>query len=940
MGGSKKQTIGYNYFLGMHLVLARQIDALLQIKMASKPAWRGVLANGRGVVHQPELFGGQKREGGFSGAFDLLDGDNAQPINDYLQSQHGALTTAYRGVASLVFRRPNIGANSARLPDMEFKLCNFAGIHRGWEVPTALINAEASGGGAAIYITFDTTMSMGENNKLETAKTALAALMRSLKGTSNSVRLVAFSNVIHDAIERFECTDANYEELALWMEAYTELSFGGDWTLAVASAPAFFATDASIPRNLGTGVLGSPGLFGLGTGSASSEARRKIVIFISDGGPTPSTVAPAAATLNSIPNVEVFCINIQDPDISYALVLDNTPSDGVPVVGSGDPYFLLSALSGATLMWADMNPAHIIRCLWTDPMRGGVAQESEIGDSFVEAANLFYAERFGLSVPFRGADLVESDRLEVERHADAVSYRSRRTGKIELKVIRNDYDPEDLPVLDSSIILEWSGLEKATRSETPNQLTVVYTKRDNGETASITNTNIAGVRRAGRVIPGEPVEYPFCTVASLAKRLCLRDLSVQDRPLLSGTLRLAYLPQELEIGEPFIINEPILGINNVIVRVLNSQEGDGTDNSVLISVTEDRYAMPLLSDGEGTIPTTLPTPRAEPSPFRVVQETPYYLMVLDQTQAEVDSALVDEPDLGTLLATGTKSTPAHLNITVANDLGAGYEAAGDVNFSPSIVTLSALSSEADDVVVTVPLSSELNGILPNSLAVIGTEIIRIDDFTDNGSNIDITIGRGCLDTVPVAHAIDARIVFIQNVDPLDTQYISGDVLSVKLLTNLNSEKLSLFSAPVDTVTMASRAIRPYPPGRFKLSGSYEQNRLVGDVVLSWVHRDRTMQTTLVPEDHDDAGIGPEVGVTYRVTVTALDALGDEISTVTDVNVGSTTTYDWNDTTALPSATVKLRFAVASVRGGYESWQKPSIDTVTLLPPANLVGVEL
>ena len=942
MGRGKKQTIGHRYGTGLHKVLCRQIDALLAIKLAEKDAWRGQLKSGQSSINKPDLFGGTKREGGFSGFFDLLDGNPAQAINDYLASQLGALTSAYRGVVSLVWRRPYIGANSARLPNMAYKIFNATGIAMGWELETALIGTEMGGGGASIYIAMDTSLSMA-GVPLATQKEALAGFVRSLKGTTNSVRIVAFSGPINGSIERFDCTDDDYEDIALWLEAYTTLSFGGDWETAVASAAAFYDEDENLERRLDDGALigGIGSLSGFLGGAVNTEGRRKVMIFTSDGVPETDTVAPAVAELATIAGLEVFAFNIDLTDTTYTGQLDNTPGDGVPVIPSGNPGALQLAFAGVMLSWADMNPAHVIRCLWIDPMRGGVADASEIGDSFAEQADLFFAEGFGLSVPLRGSDQVQADRLEVERHVDAISFRSRRTGKIELKAIRNDYNPDDLPVLDSSIVLEWTGLERVMRSETPNQLTVVYTKRDNGEPASVTRTNVAGVRRAGRVIPGQPIEYPFCTTADLATRLCLRDLSVQDRPLLAGSLRLAYLSPDLEIGEPFILHEPILGITNVVVRIMELQEGDGRDNSVYVKISEDRYALPASGViGDPTTPPTPVVPRAQPSPHRVVQEAPYYMMVLDQTQDAVDDALVTEPDLGVLLATGTKATAAHRDVTVAVDAGGGYEGADDVQFVSSVLTTTALTSEADDTVVTVALSSELNGITANSLALIGTELVRIDSFADNAGDIDITIGRGCLDTVPVAHDIGARLIFLQTADPRETQYLAAETIDVKLLTNMTGSTLSLYAAPVDSVTFASRAIRPYPPGRFKLNDSYEQDQFTGDVVLTWVDRDRTLQTTPVPEDHDDTGIGPEAGTTYRVRAEALDSDGDVISTVTDTNVGALLTYDWDDATVLPSGTVRVRFSVASVRDGYESWQRPAITMLVLLPPGDLTLEEI
>ena len=913
----KRATVGYETYLGLHLVLCRQIDALLEINAAEKEAWRGQLANGGSVIRLPELFGGSEKEGGIVAAFDLANGNPSQPINDYLASVLGPLTPAYRGVVSLIWRKGYFGTTN-RLPAMNHKIFNVAGIHRGWRPDTALIGVQGSVASASIYIAMDLSGSMFFNGEEATQRAAQAAFVRSMKGSSNiSVRVVGFSTEVVGSIERFDCSDDDLEDIAVFIEGLINPNFQSeDYTVAFGSAAAFFAADAALPRSIPSA----------GFGDVVSATRRKVLILTGANvlPDPPEPPGPAQAILNAIPGVEVFAFNINNPDPSYHANFDNTPQDGVPNVPNNNPSALTTALQRSALYWADVNPAHIIRCLWTDPMRGGIADESEIGDSFADAADLFFAEGFGLSVPFRGADLVQADRLEVERHVDAVSYRSRRTGKIEIKPIRNDYVVADLPVLDSSIVMEWAGLDRTSRGEVPNQLTVVYTKRDNGKKASVTRTNVAGVRRAGRVIPGEPVEYPFITLPSLATRVCLRDLSVQDKPLLTGTLRLAYLPPELEIGEPFIINEPLLGINNVVVRITESQEGDGRDNSVTVKILQDRYTLPEADvTGEPEIPPPPTTVRPQASPVRVVQEAPYLLWVNDTSQAEVDAALAANPATGVLVATGTKATAAHRDITLAVDAGGGYEDEGLFDFVTSAVTLTALTSEADDVLVTVANSTDLTGITANSLALIGSELVRIDTLVAAGSNVNITIGRGCLDTVPASHAIGARIIFLQNANPAETQYVAPAALDVKLLTNLTTETLSLSAAPVNEVAFNSRAIRPYPPGRFKIDGSYASPPSTSGYVLTWVERNRLTQVRALAEDHDDAGITAEVGTTYRVRVEALDEAGAPISTLTDTNVGTALTYTWTPVPA-PSSALFVRFSVASVRGGYESWQRPSI----------------
>lgn len=941
MGAGKKQTIGHRYYIGLHLVLCRQADALLEIRMAAKEAWKGAIAGGRGTFNRPNLFGGDEREGGISGAFDFLRGESTQPINDYLASVLGSLASAYRGAVSVVMRRPYIGANSARLPPMKFKLLNISGIHRGWYPEKAVINAQAIGSGASVYIAWNIPGSTTPT-QLAGMKTWMRSVVASIGTGDTRLFIKRFGLETEGAAGASPYLDSSNMAFVLdWIDSQvveTDPGSSSDWNIAFSDATSFFAAgyDGGAGANFSTGAL-ADGLGSLFTG-ISTEVRtdsvRNIVIVLGVQDPVGTSIAPSQDILDAIPGVEVFAFKLDDTDVADYALIDNTPVDGVPTINSLDPEPGEFLINGLLVAWADMNPAHIIRCLWTDPMRGGIALEAEMGDSFTVEADRFFAEGLGLSPRFNGSS-VEADRLDVERHADCISFRSRVTGKIEIKAIRQDYDPVDLPVLDSSIVLDWAGLERPLGGETPNQLTVVYTKRENGDPASVTRTNIAGVRRAGRVIPAEPVEYPACTVESLATRLCLRDVSVQSRPLLTGQLTLAYFPPDFDIGEPFIINEPKMKIDNVIVRIIEVQEGNGLDNSVVVSVTEDKFAIPSKAASPDAVPLDPILLLAQPSPIRVVQEAPYYLAVIDQTQETVDAALAGEPDLGVLLATGTKATPAHRDITVGIDDGSGYQEAGQAEFVTETQLLANLPAQGDSTVITVPTSPALDGVTANSLALLGEEIVRIDSMTPNGTDVDIAIGRGCLDTVPAEHGAGTSLIFLQRADPREEQFLAGETVAVKLLTNLTSRRLSLFTAPEDTVTFASRAIRPYPPGNLQVNGSLVHDQFVADIVLTWAHRDRTLQTTPIPEDHTAGDIGPEAGTTYRVRAEPLDENGQQIGTITNVNVGAVTTYDWNDATAVPDGTNRIRFTVTAERGGYESWQRTAITTAVLYSPADI-----
>ena len=109
MGSSKKQTVGYRYYMGLHMGLCHgPVDALLAIEAGGRIAWQGAqTAFGTITVNAPELWGGEDREGGVAAVVDVMMGAPDQQPNDYLASQQGADQPAYRGLFGVVVRGPS-----------------------------------------------------------------------------------------------------------------------------------------------------------------------------------------------------------------------------------------------------------------------------------------------------------------------------------------------------------------------------------------------------------------------------------------------------------------------------------------------------------------------------------------------------------------------------------------------------------------------------------------------------------------------------------------------------------------------------------------------------------------------------------------------------------------------------------------------------------------
>lgn len=145
MGSKKKVTIGYKYFLGMHMVICHgPIDSLERIDVAERTAWSGnVTGTSTIYVNNPDMFGGEKKEGGVQGYVDVEFGLSTQPKNSYLVSKLGAIIPAFRGVVSIILKQCYITAITPYPKPWSFLVKRIPG--RDWYNAKAEINGGANG---------------------------------------------------------------------------------------------------------------------------------------------------------------------------------------------------------------------------------------------------------------------------------------------------------------------------------------------------------------------------------------------------------------------------------------------------------------------------------------------------------------------------------------------------------------------------------------------------------------------------------------------------------------------------------------------------------------------------------------------------------------------------------------------------------------------------
>ncbi|MEO8531052.1 MAG: hypothetical protein ABI459_07500, partial [Deltaproteobacteria bacterium] len=588
----KKPVIGHKYKIGVLAIPCLKADAVLALKFGDKIGWRGMNRGGALIVANPSLFGGKKKEGGVSGQIDVQLGGPTQAKNSYLQRVLGGVIPAYRGIVTLVFRQFYWG-NNPYLKPWAVKPVAIACHSGNWYPEKAYISLGATVEETSIYIALDASLSM-VGAKMTAQINAVRGFVLGLKGSRNNIKIVLWNTTITHRIERFEADDADYDDIGDWLLAnIASTSYGGRFDVAVSEAAAFFDdaedVDGFLDGTFGLfdNILGLPDGFNIGT---AHKKPRRVVLFLTDGAPELGTPESAAAILDAIDDVQVYCFNIVDPDTTYTSMLDNTPDDGVPVV-SGTSQDIGLAIGRGFMDHVDMNPVHIIRDVKIDPDSGGSGDPTEIDeDDYMAAADQLYEEGFGLTFFWNDGD---ADKFieEIERHIDAATYTDRRTGKEKIKLIRDDYDINTLPVFDRSIISEW--VEPPTfpqYDELPNYLTLKYTKREDGEVASVSLGNTAGIILRGGT-EAKSVDYRGITVPTLAARVLERDLPVITTPLISGAFRAIYASPDLNRGDAILVVDPSVELPPTVMRIREIKESIGADSSVVIRVSQDKWSL-------------------------------------------------------------------------------------------------------------------------------------------------------------------------------------------------------------------------------------------------------------------------------------------------------------------------------------------------------------
>lgn len=856
MGKSSSIEIGVKYFVAWHVFLAKRVDALLEVRGGDKTAWSGnVSASTMLTINQPELFGGDTDQGGMVGTLAVMMGEADQTPNTYLTATFGDRTVAWRGFTTLAWQGGEYGSNNPYPFKMSAKTFSCYQIWDevpGWYPETAAVLLDgATEGSDPIELDYTGGESFPNIIPVELGD--------------------ALGPVYLDY-----ATGPNPDKFELWIDGEKVLDTGYHGTGGIV-VPTIgpgtlqeeldaYLTGLSLPTET---IVEIPGSYTSATDQWDSVTDRETASFFKS---TPTSMA--TLKIYSPLDSTIWVARMRRPEIG----------------GSG--------------AYA-MNPVHIIVHAHTQSEMGRQPLESIDDASARAAADWYFAQGFGINVRQKVANESPADLIKrVERVAGLSFTRDMSTGLWNFYVANGEYDLESLPVLTDDDIVSFKETPTLP-NDAINSVQVKYFDPDRKETVST-----PWLRALGQVdLYGEiqqTYDFPEIPTGAIANRVAWREALGTITP--SRRFDLVAKPTGaaggINKGQYFRLQLAKRGIADMVCIMGDKKEGTLKSGNLDLTVAQDVYSLPgtvysAVEHGVDTRPSQVPVAIADQLAF----EAPYIEVCTRLSHGDLDAL---PPGVGFLCAAAVVPARSRDFMMTVAPSGGDYEDAAVGDFCPSaIVNESAGFPETN---FTLSGASQLASVEVGDPVIWGAEWCRVDAI--DAVALTITLGRGCADTVRQPHDAGERLFFYRDGAAYDTsEHIDGEDVDIKLLTNTGSQRLDASLATAMSLTFGNRLALPYPPAQVAIGGSPAPTSVSGDIVVTWVHRDRDLQADQLLDD-TDGGVGPNAYT--RIGLRFYDASATLL--VEKLDISGTTA------TGALSVTGDVRMVLFSVNDSGESWQ--------------------
>jgi hypothetical protein len=525
------------------------------------------------------------------------------------------------------------------------------------------------------------------------------------------------------------------------------------------------------------------------------------------------------------------------------------------------------------------NPVHAIQDIITsDWGRVNLPTSSIDTASFDAAVSTLDGENHRYSNVINQAQPAREILEQIVTQIDAALFVEPITNKFVIKLIRDDFDPDDLLVLGPDQILDfmsyqvasWTGGYNTVRIEISTEPETFADQKLPPAAVSVFVQDMAAISGStdGRS-RSITIRHPGLRSLRTARVVAARTLQEVATPLATLRIKCTRDAAVLRPGDAFKLAWPEYNIAGQIFRVQHIDLGSLEDQAVVIDAIRDKFDVnaPLMGD-DATVPDA--PPLILPLEDRVVTEAPAWFV-----RSAAGHGITSVSDIGRglfLAAPAQAESGGYAVRTFSNDLTRDES---DLDSEVPYLAFATLSSnysystEAYDTTVhlTVTASTDVaagfftatateirNG--GKNLLLIDGEILAYESATAlGGSSYRLNnVWRGLLDTVAADHESGAHVWLLSDsIGFRAWQYVGVHIdigeftpVNVQLFPRAFGQLISraAFGVETDVLTPAyrGRALRPYPVADFEINSVKSTTLTEEGIVLTWKWRERTTGT--------------------------------------------------------------------------------------------------
>lgn len=504
----------------------------------------------------------------------------------------------------------------------------------------------------------------------------------------------------------------------------------------------------------------------------------------------------------------------------------------------------------------DANPAYFLHEIITHPSFGADISFTTVDvDSFVQAAKTLHEEGLGISCVIdtarTAADVIEDIKKIIQGSLNT----DPGTGALKLRLIRSDYDIDDIPEIGPWNIKSLSDFSRGSLDTAINEVKLKYISAadDYNERTVIAQNN--GLRLHKGDSDGQTISMPMVSGRETAAKIAQREISAISVPLASCVAECHRSMADAEVGDVVQLTWPAQKIEKIVMRVTAVDLGAPTDGAVRLTLIQDVFGVfeSFYTDGNEA---KWQKPSFEP------QDVTRYDII------EAPTILTPNQTTRSILVVAEKPGVAldYRLMTKGNTEGDWIDA-GAQQFTPLCFLTSPLTANRF-VEDQVELSGEVGeldvytaeevrrglGLLLVS-SVSGVEWLSYETVSRYGSGAATvgTVNRGLFNTRPVDHPVGARVWLVSEgfaVTPW--QYASGETVGVKMLVGTQTGRQEFDDAAQRSFVVGARNDQPWTPGRVRVNGQ-QGGVISGAATVTWRRRDGRVPAVVF--DGDDVSYG-------------------------------------------------------------------------------------